>query len=98
MAELHAIRIPAMLSADSDLQFGPGLSPADNRPLNQHAHTGHVERLKRITLEYSRLLLVNIARQETPGIIPRKAHRRLRQIVCAKREEFRNFRNLLRHQ
>jgi hypothetical protein len=60
--------------------------------------TPSVERLERVVLEDGRLALVHIFRQEAAGIVAGEAHRRLRQVVGAEREELRHLGNLIRKQ
>ena len=98
MAELHAFGVAAVLAADSDLQFRIRRAPALDPPLDKHANAVDVERLEWVILENAGLLFVNVVGQEATGVVAGKTHCRLRQVVGAEREEFRDLGNLIREQ
>src|SRR5215203_5530724 len=68
-------------------------------PLCANSHqlpdTISIEHLKRIVL-YD--LSFDIVWQETAGVVSTQTKRRLRQVVCTKREKLRMSRNTIRHQ
>src|ERR1700730_14469662 len=83
MAELHAFRVPAMLSANPHLQLWPRLSSSLRSPAHQHPHSFSVERLKWVCAKHSSFFLIYVVGQESPGVIAREAHGGLRQVVSA---------------
>ena len=73
-----------MFAANAQLDGGPRLAPAIGGNRDELAHPFHIqtdERIGRIDA------LVDIGRQEAPGIVAADAKRRLRQIVGAEAEE-----------
>src|SRR4249920_769510 len=74
MAELDARGIATVLSADADLELGPRLAPARDRPLDQRADAvgidGH-ERIRRQDLP------LQVFRQEFARIVTRESEREL---------------------
>src|SRR6202158_370567 len=95
MAEFHARCFPAMFPANPDLQLRPRRPPAFDAPQHQLSHSMNIQRLKWIIRKYARLLFIHVIRQKSPSIIARESHAHLRQIICPKRKEFRNLRDLV---
>src|SRR3984893_2561439 len=81
MAEFHAGRFATVLSANPDLEFRPGRSPAFDAPAHQLPDSVCVERLKWIVREYASLFFVDVVRQRTTRIIARQSHPHLREII-----------------
>src|SRR2546426_9267794 len=88
VAEPDGNRVTAVLAADADLETRAcGASPFDG-PEHQLPDPLLVERLERIVCEDSEALFVDVVRQEVPGIIARKGHGHLGEIVGPEGEEF----------
>src|SRR5262249_46406913 len=98
MAELHAVEIAAVLTADADLELVPRTATLLDAPLNEHADALGIERLERVGCEHASLLLVDVVRQEAAGVVAREAHRSLCEVVGAEGEELGAFRDLVGHQ
>src|ERR1700678_1266278 len=98
MAELHALRIAAVFTANSDFELWIRGAALLDPPLDKHSDAFHVQRLERIVLENSGLLFIDVVWQKPSCVIAGKTHRRLRQVVRAEREELGNFGNLIREE
>src|ERR1700722_9703587 len=96
VAELDAWRISTMFAADTDLQLRANGTSAFSRPTNQKPNAVDVQSLEWIIGEDTSLLLIHILGKESTGIVTRKSHAHLREIVCAEGKEFRDFCNLIR--
>src|ERR1700730_5224187 len=69
VAELDAIGIAPVLSANSDLEFRPRLAALLDAPAHQHSDSFCVERLERIRAEDAGLLLIHVVWQEAPSVV-----------------------------
>ncbi len=84
-----------MLAADADLKIRLDAAAAFGAHAHQLAHAFAVEHLKRIV---GKDFPIDIGREETPRVIAAQAECRLRQIVCAEREERSMLGDLVRGQ
>src|ERR1700744_3457245 len=98
MAELHAVEVAAVFTADADLEFIPRTTALFDAPLDEHADALGVERLERIGCEDAGFLFVNVVGQEAARVVSREAHRGLCEVVGAEGEELGAFRDLVGEQ
>ena len=93
VAELDGGRIAAVLTADTAVKFGTGLTSKLDRHLHQLADADGIETGKRIGLVD---LVRIVCGQELAGIVTREPERHLRQVIGAEAEEFRLLRDIVR--
>ena len=95
VAELDGRRIAAVLTADTAVKFGTGLTSKLDRHLHQLADADGIQTREGIGF----VDLVRIVRgQELAGIVTREAERHLRQVVGAEAEELRFLGNIVRRE
>src|SRR5258708_39960679 len=90
--EADGVGVAAVLAADTDLELGVRSSSLVRSQPDELADTLLVDRLEGIL---GKDLLVDVLGKEGAGVVPRVAERHLREVVCAEREEFRGFAQLL---
>ena len=84
-----------MFSANAKLQPSLGRTPSLGRQLDHLAHAIDIDRDERIPLQHP---LLDIRAEKLARVVAREAHRRLREIVGAEREELGALGNLRRLQ
>src|SRR6266700_6979717 len=77
MAELDAVGVATVFSADADLQFAASPAALFSAPLHQHADALLVEGLERVSREDASLLFVDIVGKKAARVVTREAHSRL---------------------
>ena len=77
MAELDAVGVATVFSADADLQLAASPAALFSAPLHQHAHALLVEGLERVSREDASLLFVDVVGKKAARVVTRKAHGRL---------------------
>src|SRR6202521_3228499 len=87
MAELDAVGIAAVLSADADLQFLAGLASLLDAPAHQHPYALDVERLEGIGTKNGGFLLIHVGGQEATRVLAGESHGGLCEIVGAEGKE-----------
>eukprot|EP00754_Rhynchopus_humris_P025711 Rhum_TRINITY_DN14960_c6_g1::Rhum_TRINITY_DN14960_c6_g1_i1::g.130403::m.130403 len=91
--ELHGRRLPAVLTADADLEVAPRRTALLHGHLHELTDAALVQHLERVVVVDAQLLVVL---QEGTRVVPGEAAAHLRQVVRAEGEELRLARDLVR--
>src|SRR3989338_1672156 len=92
VAELHTVRVAAVLTADADLQIRIRRAAALDAYLHQLHHAVSIYRLERV---FRQDPFRKVIRQERTDVVAAESERHLREIVCAVRKELRDLGDLI---